>query len=197
MILSAVMLLRHLGQFESAHRLESALTRTLASGIHTKDIPGKNSLGTKEFTEEILSRIEEAVNDGANGNAALKFTRVPKSTAEVTPSSRKKIGCDVFIETNESPIQISEKLSAAIVGTPYKLKMISNRGTQVWPETGTKPALVDVFRCRFVIVDYAAWHIDSILELLRRVGSAYRWMHVEKLEELDGEIGFTKAQGEG
>ncbi|NCV77218.1 MAG: hypothetical protein EBW21_06050, partial [Actinobacteria bacterium] len=29
-----------------------------------------------------------------------------------------------------------------------------------------------------------------------KIGKVYRWMHVEKLEEHDGEIGFTKAQGE-
>jgi len=28
------------------------------------------------------------------------------------------------------------------------------------------------------------------------VSEHYRWMHVEKLEIIDGELGFTRAQGE-
>ncbi len=32
--------------------------------------------------------------------------------------------------------------------------------------------------------------------LLSKVGSQFHWMHVEKLQEFDGQPGFTKAQGE-
>jgi isocitrate dehydrogenase len=28
------------------------------------------------------------------------------------------------------------------------------------------------------------------------VGSRFRWMHLEKLQEFDGAAGYTKAQGE-
>lgn len=196
MILSAVMLLRHIGQFESAGRLERALLTTLEAGIHTKDIPGGSALSTREFVEAVKERIYKGADQETKISQPLEFTRVPKSVAEIIPGSRKKVGADVFIETNDSPEQISEKLKLAVWETPFKLKMISNRGTQVWPATGTTPALVDVFRCRFTVANYSSWHVDPTLELLKKVGSCYRWMHVEKLEEIDGEIGFTKAQGE-
>jgi isocitrate dehydrogenase len=56
---------------------------------------------------------------------------------------------------------------------------------------------VDHFRCRFRIVDEARWDArTSVPDLLNRIGSVYRWMHVEKLEEVDGVPGFTRAQGE-
>jgi isocitrate dehydrogenase len=195
MILSAVMLLKHIGQFSPAKRLESALIQTLEAGLHTKDIPGGNSLGTKEFTDEILSRIDTTEVKPVKGTKALELTRVYSSYIEAA-GSRKKIGADIFIETNDLPEEISRNLGTAIEGTPYMLKMISNRGTQVWPPTGTTPTLVDVFRCRFVVADYESWQSDSILELLRRVGISYPWMHVERLEEVNGEIAFTRAQGE-
>jgi isocitrate dehydrogenase len=37
---------------------------------------------------------------------------------------------------------------------------------------------------------------DDVLPLLTAVGAKHRWMHVEKLQEFDGEPSFTKAQGE-
>ena len=36
----------------------------------------------------------------------------------------------------------------------------------------------------------------QILDLVQRVGSRFRWMHLEKLQEFDGAAGYTKAQGE-
>ena len=74
--------------------------------------------------------------------------------------------------------------------------MVSNRGTQVWPEPGTLPTCVDHYRCRFVFDETSRWSDDVVVDLLARVGSVYRWMHVEKLEEHDGASTFTRAQGE-
>ena len=75
--------------------------------------------------------------------------------------------------------------------------MVSNRGTVVWPSTGGSTDCVDQFRCRFRIVDRAAWdERQSALDLLQKLGRTYRWMHVEKLEEIDGAPAYTRAQGE-
>jgi isocitrate dehydrogenase len=74
--------------------------------------------------------------------------------------------------------------------------MISNRGTVVWPSRGPRPSCVDHYRCRFLIADRRSWHADSVLGLLERVGRDYRWMHVEKLDIVNGEPAFTVAQGE-
>jgi hypothetical protein len=47
-----------------------------------------------------------------------------------------------------------------------------------------------------MIDDRTMWDTDSVHDLLQRVSSAYRWMHVEKLEEVDGAASYTMAQGE-
>ncbi len=76
-------------------------------------------------------------------------------------------------------------------------KMISNRGTKVYPPTGAMTDCVDHWRCRFVLRDAGGDLDDSIVfDLLRRIAAQYRWMHVEKLQEFDGVSGFTMAQGE-
>ena len=37
---------------------------------------------------------------------------------------------------------------------------------------------------------------DDVHQLLTRISSRHRWMHIEKLQEFDGELGFTRDQGE-
>ena len=56
---------------------------------------------------------------------------------------------------------------------------------------------MDQYRCRFVLRDAAGELADAALaDLLNRVAGSFRWMHVEKLQEFDGQPGYTKAQGE-
>jgi isocitrate dehydrogenase len=47
-----------------------------------------------------------------------------------------------------------------------------------------------------MLVPGAVWDGDTLLDLLKAISSSYRWMHVEKLDQVDGEPGFTRAQGE-
>lgn len=73
--------------------------------------------------------------------------------------------------------------------------MITNQGAIVFPSNDRRVSLVDHFRCRFVLRDDAAKLGDSdILSLLRAIGDQHRWMHVEKLQEFDGEPAFSKSQ---
>jgi isocitrate dehydrogenase (NAD+) len=55
LLLSAILMLRHLDLAEHAERVERALLSTLAAGIKTPDIGG--SAGTKEFASEIARRL--------------------------------------------------------------------------------------------------------------------------------------------
>jgi len=196
MIQSAVMLLRHIGDFKVAERIESALFNTLKSGVQTRDIKSVDSVSTSEFIDAIIGNLSSGDESALRKYERLELVPLSQQETDYLPGSRKKKGADIFIESNENPSIMAEQLSELIMGTPYRLKMISNRGTQVWPPTGATPTLVDCHRCRFVIEDYSSWHTDSILGLLERVGKKFRWMHVEKLENLDGEDVFTKAQGE-
>jgi isocitrate dehydrogenase len=37
---------------------------------------------------------------------------------------------------------------------------------------------------------------EDVHQLLVRISSRHTWMHIEKLQEFDGELGFTRDQGE-
>ncbi|MFM8352380.1 MAG: isocitrate/isopropylmalate family dehydrogenase, partial [Actinomycetales bacterium] len=191
-----VMMLRHLEQFEAADRLEQAVLRSLEDGIHTKDVRVGTPVGTQAFTEAIEARIGTTSSLPARVRQPLRLPQITREEARIEPASRTKVGADVFIEAYDEPERIATRLAELTVGTPYTLKMVSCRGTVVWPSTGGSTGCIDQFRCRFVITDMPKWHQESILELLQRIGRVYRWMHVEKLENMDGEPGFTKAQGE-
>ena len=195
-ILSGVLMLRHIGQYDAAERLEQAVFRTLEDGIHPQDVKIGAPVGTAEFTAAIEERLGQQSSVPSRSYRPLTMPEVDRDSARSHPGARSKDGADVFIESEEDPARLAARLQSVIEGTPYRLKMISNRGTVVWPATGGSTSCIDHFRCRFVIEDRAAWHGDSILELLRRIGTIYRWMHVEKLEVIDGDKGYTRAQGE-
>lgn len=62
---------------------------------------------------------------------------------------------------------------------------------------GAMTDCVDHWFCRFVSIDAKEEVTDeTIKDLVQKVGSQYRWVHLEKLQEFDGKPGYTKAQGE-
>jgi len=193
---SAVMMLRHIGQFDSATTMEQAILRTLEDGIHTQDVKVGQPVGTSEFTSAVIERIGATSSMPSRTHRRLALPQIGREDTRTNPGSRTKMGVDVFVETSESPEQLGERLVRIAEPTPYELKMVSNRGTVVWPATGGSTDCVDHFRCRFQIAARDQWDQDSVLDLLRRIAGSYRWMHVEKLEEINGERGYTRAQGE-
>jgi isocitrate dehydrogenase len=195
-VLSAVMMLRHLEQFEAAEKLEQAVLRTLEDGIHTQDVRSSPPVGTAEFAEAVESRLGELSSVPSRSHRPLHLPVITREEARSELGSRSIVGVDVFIQSTDDPDRVAELITRCLPGTPYSLKMISNRGTVVWPSTGGSTGCVDHFRCRFLITDQSAWTPTSVLGLLENIGRVYRWMHVEKLELHDGNPGFTRAQGE-
>jgi isocitrate dehydrogenase len=106
------------------------------------------------------------------------------------------MGLDVFIESDHDPEQLAASLKAAAAGTDFTLKMIENRGVQVWPAHTGQPFLVDLFRCRFLLGTPSEGAPREIAHLMERITAEHHWMHVEKLQRFDGLDGYTRAQGE-
>lgn len=55
LLLSSIMMLRHMSLFDKASQIESAIFKTIASGETTGDLGGK--LGTRQYTEKIIGRL--------------------------------------------------------------------------------------------------------------------------------------------
>jgi isocitrate dehydrogenase len=199
---SAVMMLRHLGEFESAGRVENALLVTLEEGaVKTGDVVGYESgraCTTSGFTETIIRNLGRTPKTvAARTYRPLRVPNVSADPVSVKPRTRRVVGADVFVETGHPPHVLGPALEALTGGSPLKPKMISNRGTQVYPDKGALIDCVDHYRCRFVLREPDGELDDAhLLDLLARVAGKYRWVHVEKLQEFDGQPGYTKAQGE-
>jgi isocitrate dehydrogenase len=200
LILSAVMMLRHLGEFEAAAKIENAIYVTLEEG---KKVPADLAGGgpfatTDEFTDEVIANLGRSSERISSRNYnKINMPKINEDAVLIKPKSRRTIGFDLFIEYVGSPKEIGEKLEAMAEGTPLKLKMLSNRGARVYPLTGTDMDAVDHWRARYIMRDSNAEMSDAdMFTLINRAGSVYTWNHIEKLMEFDGSPAFTKAQGE-
>jgi isocitrate dehydrogenase len=127
----------------------------------------------------------------------LQLPKVDAAPDYVRPASRAVVGLDVFVESPLSAAELGASLTELTKDTRLSLKMISSRGTKVYPPTGAMTETGDHFRCRFIIKENPGDLPDEdVHELLVRISSRHRWMHIEKLQEFDGELGFTRDQGE-
>ncbi len=201
MILSAVMMLRHLGLFDIASKVENALFVTFEEGKKlTIDIVGQTgAVGTSEFTDEVIRNLGKRCERWQPREyRPVKLPQVSGAPDLVKAKSRRDVGVDLFVESALPPGELGAQLEALVSGSALKLKIISNRGTVVYPARGGQVTdCVDASRCRFMPVQAGSIITDAqIVELVQRVGAKFRWMHIEKLLEIDGSAGFTKAAGE-
>ena len=198
LLLSAIMMLRHIGDFPAAEKVEQALLVTLEEGRNlTGDIAPKGTgVGTTAYTDQVIANLGRSSGYASRAYKPLTLPEWPKGVWHHAPKERLVTGVDVFIETGTEPNALAASLQTAAEGTGLALKMIENRGVQVWPALSGQPFLVDLFRCRFML-DAPRENADPALaQLLAAIGQRHHWMHVEKLQRFDGRDGYTKAQGE-
>ena len=197
-LLSGVMMLRHLDEYEAAAKIEHALFATLDEGVYTRDVRPEGSVSTEAFTQGVIANLgRRSEKWNVRECRPLVLRDFPADPAFVRSGSRRTAGVDIFVESSLPARELGPKLEALSEQTPLRLKMISNRGTKVYPDMGAMTDCVDQWRCRFVLRE-ARGDLDdrTLFDLLGRVAAAHRWMHVEKLQEFDGEPGYSRAQGE-
>ncbi len=198
-ILTAVMLLRHLNEFEAASAIEHAVLVTLESGVRTRDIAGdEGATGTTAYTDAIIGNLgKKSSTWTVREYRPLLLPSVDSAPDFVRPKERRVVGVDVFVESSLDADTLGKSLEEVVAGSPLELKMIGNRGTKVYLPTGAITDVVDQWVARFVQRDTEGDLDDaSILALLSSIAEKHRWAHIEKLQEFDGVQGFTRAQGE-
>ncbi|OSZ79214.1 isocitrate dehydrogenase [Chitinophagaceae bacterium IBVUCB1] len=201
LLLGAVQMLVHIGQGDVAERVQNAWLKTLEDGVHTYDIykegTSKERLGTKEFADAVIARLGQKPEqlkpvDYSKSNGNFKITLKERPAVE-----KKLVGVDVFLHWKERDAnKLGEALKNIQVGT-LKMSMITNRGTKVYPDGFPETFCTDHWRVRFKCEGEMCNSYQAVISLLGEIHKAgYDIIKTENLYKLDGENGFTAAQGQ-
>lgn len=202
---AAILMLDHIGQAHVARRLHNAWLRTIEDGVLTADViqPDRRdeAAGTRAFAEAVAERI---------GQHPLHLpVAVHKPTPEHRPTAapsgraarpkKQLVGVDVFVDWDQhdrNPAVLGRQLEQ-LAGPDMLLRMITNRGTKVYPDGQPETFCTDHWRCRFVDVNDGPIDHGRLIGLLQRVHAAgLDFVKTEHLYTFDGERGYSLGQGE-
>jgi len=196
-LFSTVLMLRHLNEFEASHRIEQSLLYTLGvQKAFPKDLDKASTLTTTDFTDIVIHNLGKETDFWAQRD--YKPLHLPHIKEFHDKIPQEKVGVDVYINSTLPAETLGKALEEITLPSPFMLKMIANRGVQVYPTVeGITPDTVDHWQARFFLKNKNTQIEDrDILNLLEKIGQTHQWMHIEKLYEFNHIPAFTKAQGE-
>lgn len=202
LLLSAVMMLVHVGHPKVAERVHNAWLRTIEDGVHTTDvyIEGKSleRVGTDGFARAVMERLGQRPEKLAAVRYAddSKGIRISVPEKPVRPN-KEMVGVDVFVDCDDrNPDTLAERLRKA--NQPLlELTMITNRGVKVWPKGHRETFCTDHWRCRFKSPAGETVSHGDILRLLSAIeAEGLDFIKIESLCLFDGVPGFSRGQGE-
>ncbi len=201
----AVMMLKHFGQNTAAQKIQNAWLKTIEDGIHTGDIyvegRSKAKVGTKDFTNELISRLGhmpatlEAADFGRDERRRIdiRFMKLPEV------QKKELVGVDVYVHWrfDKDISGLANKLKKISIGG-LVLKSIDSRGLLLWPESSAKSEINDHCRCRFMSEkDGTPIKTDNIIELLRTITQMdVEFVKTDNLYTFNGNRAFSVAQGQ-
>jgi len=200
---AAIQMLAHIGQPEVATRLHNAWLCTIEDGVLTVDVAPKNCskkvVGTDAFAHAVANRLGQKPKHlpeaRYEGDGEIEVTL----TAKAAKPSKQLVGVDVFLDWDEQgrdPKALGAILEALSTGM-LDLKMITNRGTSVYPHGHAATFCTDHWRCRFTNPQGEAVSHQDVLRLLAEVDAhGLDFIKTELLYTFDGQAGYSLGQGE-
>ncbi|MFM7473046.1 MAG: NADP-dependent isocitrate dehydrogenase [Crocinitomicaceae bacterium] len=197
----AIMMLNHLGQSETAEKIQNAWLKTLENGVHTYDIytEGKSTkkVGTSEFADAVIANLGKLPTN----LAPVKYERdyqlnLPKYTRK-TPMEKQLEGVDIFVHWSGADANELAQLIAPLETENASLTMITNRGIKVWPNGFKETFCTDHWRCRFKGKSSKSLSKEDIIQLLRN--AIHQNVDVIKTENLylfNGVAAYSLGQGQ-
>ncbi|MFM7299705.1 MAG: NADP-dependent isocitrate dehydrogenase [Crocinitomicaceae bacterium] len=197
----AIMMLNHLGQSETAEKIQNAWLKTLENGVHTYDIytEGKSTkkVGTSEFADAVIANVGKLPTN----LAPVKYERdyqlnLPKYTRK-TPMEKQLEGVDIFVHWSGADANELAQLIAPLETENASLTMITNRGIKVWPNGFKETFCTDHWRCRFKGKSSKSLSKEDIIQLLRN--AIHQNVDVIKTENLylfNGVAAYSLGQGQ-
>ena len=212
LILSGLMMLRHIGLHKQAAVIENALLSALEAGVRTGDFGDKAqpALATRDYVKGIAQHLGSKPKTVAPIPEPPTLSAAPTLVRPEPPVSQQvirtftkvvshPIGCDIYLDTPLSPIAVADEMTRISADTPFRLTLISNRGTQVWPTGSVYTECVDYYRVRFELKDGFApgtFGQGPMVALMDRIAEKFTVCSYELLRIFDGQKGFSLAQGQ-
>lgn len=202
LLLGAVMMLVHIGQGDCAAKVHNAWLKTIEDGIHTGEIyregKSKQRVGTADFSKAVIERLGQVPDK----MRVVDYSGVPAGGMVMPPlktypeEKKVRVGVDVGINWERSAKDLADAVLTCIPDG-VELKMISNRGTKVWPGGQSQTFCADNWRMRFMGKDGSSVKTSTVIELLGNMNKAdLNFTKTVMLNTYDGVAGFTVAQGE-
>ncbi|MEM6256814.1 MAG: NADP-dependent isocitrate dehydrogenase [Planctomycetota bacterium] len=203
LLLAAVQMLQHLGHSEHAKAVHDAWLCAIEDGMHTGDIyqegVSQEKLGTQAFAQAVIGRLGNTPTKLQAAQGQVQRIDTPQP---VKPESTDKriVGADIFLHWDRSdrdPEVLANYLMTFIF-PDFKLTMMSNRGTKVWPQGAPETFCTDHWRCRFVPTEKNQPMTQAkLLVLLNMLHEAkLDIIKVENLYTFDSKPGYSLGQGE-
>ena len=203
LLLSGCMMLRHLDMPHTAQAIENALFKTLEQGYHTADFgsdPAK-LMNTTTFADQIISNLDmgdQLITIETHNISQEVTNRKTHNRMMVTPFGKENYinGMDFFIESIEQPHEVAHRFKNKI---PEKmsLTMISNRGTQVYPEGSPFTELVNQYTVRLELLpEQAALSSEELLWIAMNISKEIKICSLEWLMMINGQKAYSLAQGQ-
>jgi isocitrate dehydrogenase len=191
---------------DKANLIENALLYTLSQGAHTGDFGDKSkpSLNTTDFANTIIANLgkEPETNKARETSSTSTFhlpTRPNNQKVTATPRAAELVetvvGADLFLEFNGTADLIAPIIQKHL-NNNFKLVMISNRGTQVWPTGSVFTECVDQYRVRIEAINGHQTSLSEIYELTGKLTQDIFITSVEVLRKFGDKAGYSLAQGQ-
>ncbi|MFN8155203.1 MAG: isocitrate/isopropylmalate family dehydrogenase [Bacteroidia bacterium] len=202
LLISGLMMLRHLGLETPARRIENALYYSLENGVHTSDfgVPGQG-LTTTAFAAAIIANLgkqpkqpvkEQSISKEMTGRALPVENRMLVTKNKPV---QELMGADFFVESELQPAELAQSLSHHL-GETFKLVTISNRGTQVWPTGSVLTDLINQYRVRIEKEGDGELSQTDLFSLTQKIAESCTICSLEMLLNFDGQPAYSKAQGQ-
>ena len=201
LLLGAIQMLVHIGQSDVAEKIHNAWLRTLEDGQHTYDVykegTSKQRLGTQEFADAVIEHLElkPAVLKPVDYSKAVGSFNIKLTPTQ--PALKELVGVDVFLDHKDRDPNALAALLEKVNPDTFKLQMITNRGTKVWPNGFPETFCTDHWRCRFTVENKQGVSYQCVIDLLQRM--LHHKFHIIKTENLylmDGQPSYSAGQGQ-
>lgn len=201
LLMSAIMMMSHVGRADVAARIHKAWARTIEDGLHCADISGPNTqqtLGCSAFADAVIARLgaaptQMAVPDYRNDAPRISTTQ----PVRLPPKTKEIVGVDVFVHWRGEDADVLAQELRAADSNEVHLTMITNRGVKVWPSGFPETFKTDHWRCRFMTNGAGSIDHSGVVRLLDRVHhTGLDFIKTENLCTFDGEPGYSLGQGQ-